>query len=46
MALKMLDRICGYLVSGPLSQATGNRLSAGRVQSPAVRLVVERERVI
>lgn len=43
---RVLDRICGYLVSGPLSQATGNRLSAGRVQSPAVRLVVERERVI
>ena len=25
---RVLDRICGYLVSGPLSQATGNRLSA------------------
>lgn len=42
----MLDRFCGYMVSGPLSNAAGEKLSAGRVQSPAVRLVVEREREI
>lgn len=45
-ARRVLDRLCGYLVSGPLSRAAGERLSAGRVQSPAVRLVVERERAI
>ncbi len=43
---RVLDRFCGYLVSMPLSNAVGERLSAGRVQSPAVRLIVERERVI
>ena len=43
---RVLDRLCGYLVSGPLSDACGQKLSAGRVQSPAVRLVVEREREI
>ena len=43
---RVLDRFCGYLVSGPLSRAVGTRLSAGRVQSPALRLVVERERAI
>lgn len=45
-ARRVLDRFCGYMVSGPLSRAAGTRLSAGRVQSPAVRLVVERERAI
>jgi len=45
-ARRVLDRCCGYLVSGPLSKAAGERLSAGRVQSPALRLVVERERAI
>ena len=43
---RVLDRFCGYMVSGPLSNAVGQKLSAGRVQSPAVRLVVERERAI
>ena len=43
---RVLDRLCGYMVSGPLSDVAGTRLSAGRVQSPAVRLVVEREREI
>lgn len=43
---RVLDRYCGYMVSGPLSRAAGARLSAGRVQSPALRLVVEREREI
>ena len=43
---RVLDRFCGYLVSGPLSNATGEKLSAGRVQSPAVRLVVDREKEI
>lgn len=43
---RVLDRLAGYMVSGPLSDVAGTRLSAGRVQSPAVRLVVEREREI
>ena len=43
---RVLDRFCGYLVSGPLSNAVGEKLSAGRVQSPAVRLVVELEKEI
>ena len=45
-ARRALDRFCGYLVSGPLSSQAGAKLSAGRVQSPALRLVVEREREI
>lgn len=43
---RVLDRLVGYLVSPALSRAQGVRLSAGRVQSPALRLVVEREREI
>lgn len=45
-ARRVLDRLVGYLVSPELSNQTGQNLSAGRVQSPAVRLVVERERQI
>ena len=45
-ARRALDRLCGYLVSGPLSSQAGTKLSAGRVQSPALRLIVEREREI
>lgn len=45
-ARRALDRIIGYRVSPALSQATGQSLGAGRVQSPAVRLVVDREREI
>ncbi|CAM5531868.1 DNA topoisomerase III [Alcaligenes phenolicus] len=45
-ARRVLDRLVGYMVSPELSRQSGERLSAGRVQSPAVRLVVERERQI
>ena len=45
-ARRVLDRLVGYMVSPALSRATSQRLSAGRVQSPSVRLVVERERAI
>lgn len=45
-ARRVLDRLCGYSTSMPLSNAIGQTVSAGRVQSPAVRLVVERERAI
>ncbi len=43
---RALDRIIGYRVSPALSSRTGLMLGAGRVQSPAVRLVVDRERQI
>lgn len=45
-ARRVLDRLVGYMVSPELKRQTGEVLSAGRVQSPAVRLVVERERAI
>ncbi len=45
-ARRVLDRLVGYRVSGVLRDITGQALSAGRVQTPAVRLVVEREREI
>lgn len=43
---RLLDRDVGYTVSSALSKQASQTLSAGRVQSPAVRLVVERERAI
>jgi len=45
-ARRSLDRIVGYRVSPVLCERSGQSLSAGRVQSPAVRLVVDREREI
>ncbi|NMN07563.1 MULTISPECIES: type I DNA topoisomerase [unclassified Novosphingobium] len=45
-ARRALDRIIGYRVSSALSDQAGFTLTAGRVQSPAVRLVVDREREI
>jgi len=46
LARRVLDRLIGYLVSPYLSRAFKQSLSAGRVQSPALRLIVEREREI
>lgn len=37
------DRIVGYIISPIASREVGGRFSVGRVQSPAVRLIVERE---
>jgi len=41
---RIVDRLFGYPVSEVLWRKVNRGLSAGRVQSPAVRLVVDRER--
>ena len=43
---RILDRLIGWMVSPALSNITGLKMAAGRVQSPAVRLIKEREDLI
>lgn len=45
-ARRVDDRLTGYLVSPEISAVYGSTLSAGRVQSTALRLVAERELAI
>jgi DNA topoisomerase-1 len=45
-ARRVLDRLVGYNVSPVVASVAGKVLSAGRVQTPSLKLVVERELAI
>ena len=42
---RFLDRLFGFLVSSELRYNVKNGLSAGRVQSPAIKILVDREKL-
>ena len=41
---RILDRLFGFLVSKILWSNVKNKLSAGRVQSPAIKIIIDKER--
>ena len=43
---RILDRICGYCLSGVLSKIVNNAKSAGRTQSVVTKLIVDKEQEI
>lgn len=45
-ARRVLDRLVGYMVSPEISKRSGSKLTAGRVRTLAVRIIVDRERAI
>ena len=45
-ARRVIDRYAGYSISPILQKHLGGNLSAGRVQSPTLRLIVDREKEI
>lgn len=45
-ARRVIDRLCGYLISHLLQRHIGGKLSAGRVQSIATKIIIDKENEI